>query len=54
MYCPSCREGNPDGAKFCGSCGKKMPSSEPDGLDKVFKWIGITVVGLFVFGLLFA
>ena len=29
MYCPSCAAENPDGAAFCGSCGKPMPGAQP-------------------------
>lgn len=25
MFCPSCGDANPDEAKFCGKCGKRMP-----------------------------
>ena len=28
MYCPSCAAENPDGAAFCGSCGKPMPGAQ--------------------------
>lgn len=26
MFCPNCSEANPDDAKFCGKCGRPMPS----------------------------
>jgi hypothetical protein len=61
MDCPDCGVSNPDGAKFCGSCGNQMQSQAPptpngggstSSWDNVFKWIGIVVVGLFILGLL--
>lgn len=28
MFCPYCGEENPDGARFCGACGKELPIIE--------------------------
>lgn len=59
MNCPNCGAGNPDGAKFCGSCGNQMQAPPAPGgggkkssWDNVFKWIGIFFVGMFVLALL--
>lgn len=58
MNCPDCEASNPEGAKFCGSCGNQMQAPQQAGSDSkstwdnVFKWIGIAVVGLFILGLL--
>ena len=48
MYCPHCREGNPDDAKFCGACGQKLALNEIGRVGTIFKWIGIIVVGFLV------
>jgi uncharacterized membrane protein YvbJ len=29
MYCPQCGEKNPDGAKFCSSCGAALKATAP-------------------------
>ncbi len=58
MNCPDCGARNPAGAAYCGECGEEIkPAQETGGSggsswDNTFKWIGMIVVGLFVFGLL--
>ncbi len=59
MKCPDCGAANPDGAKFCGSCGNQIQAPAPPGgsekkssWDNIFKWIGIFFVGMFVLALL--
>lgn len=27
MFCPGCGAANPDGARFCGSCGRALPAA---------------------------
>jgi Double zinc ribbon len=54
MKCPHCKSKNPDGAIFCGDCGKTIvqAAAETTSLEDVFKWIGIGVVALIILGML--
>jgi hypothetical protein len=54
MKCPHCSAKNPDGAIFCGDCGKTLVAATPSGtsLEDIFKWIGLGVVGLIILGML--
>ncbi len=48
MFCSNCSEENPDEAKFCRMCGKKIPFGQRKKKYRgFFKWLGI-IAGLWV------